>query len=151
MSQQTKLDALNESLKSADDQIAYQKRLNTQLELENQKLNAFTQKLLCKIKMSQLEMTDLREQCNEITKEASATKNITAKVYCAIYTKKICYWNNKSHKLNFFRQELKDKEEDIEVLEANEAKLKAKVSKYKEQMETLQETIKEHQAGNIKS
>ena len=88
MSQQTKLDALNESLKSADDQIAYQKRLNTQLELENQKLNAFTQKLLCKIKMSQLEMTDLREQCNEITKEASATKNITAKVYCAIYTKK---------------------------------------------------------------
>merc|ERR1719323_929946 len=99
MSQQTKLDALNESLKSADDQIAYQKRLNTQLEL-----------------------TDLREQCNEITKEASATKNITAK-------------------------ELKDKEEDIEVLEANEAKLKAKVSKYKEQMETLQETIKEHQAA----
>lgn len=91
MSQQTKLDALNESLKSADDQIAYQKRLNTQLELENQKLNAFTQKLLCKIKMSQLEMTDLREQCNEITKEASATKNITAKVYCAIYTKKLCY------------------------------------------------------------
>merc|ERR1711953_1341936 len=68
------------------------------------------------------EMTDLREQCNEITKEASATKNITAK-------------------------ELKDKEEDIEVLEANEAKLKAKVSKYKEQMETLQETIKEHQAA----
>ena len=88
MSQQTKLDALNESLKSADDQIAYQKRLNTQLELENQKLNAFTQKLLCKIKMSQLEMTDLREQCNEITKEASATKNITAKVLCnIIYTK----------------------------------------------------------------
>ena len=80
MSQQTKLDALNESLKSADDQIAHQKRLNTQLELENKKLNAFTQKLLCKIKMSQLEMTDLREQCNEITKEASATKNITAKV-----------------------------------------------------------------------
>ena len=46
---------------------------------------------------------------------------------------------------------MKDKEEDIEVLEANEAKLKAKVSKYKEQMETLQETIKEHQAGKIKS
>ena len=45
------------------------------------------------------------------------------------------------------KQELKDKEEDIEVLEANEAKLKAKVSKYKEQMETLQETIKDHQAG----
>ncbi len=44
MSQQTKLDALNESLKSADDQIAHQKRLNTQLELENQKLNAFNAK-----------------------------------------------------------------------------------------------------------
>ena len=42
---------------------------------------------------------------------------------------------------------MKDKEEDIEVLETNEAKLKAKVSKYKEQMETLQETIKDHQAG----
>ena len=49
------------------------------------------------------------------------------------------------------KQELKDKEEDIEVLEANEAKLKAKVSKYKDQMETLQENIKEHQAGTLHS
>ena len=40
---------------------------------------------------------------------------------------------------------MKSREEDIEVLESNQAKLMAKVSKYKEQMEALQDTIKEHQ------
>ena len=33
MAQHTKMEALNESLKAADDQIANQKRLNAQLEL----------------------------------------------------------------------------------------------------------------------
>ena len=45
----------------------------------------------------------------------------------------------------YFLQDLKRKQEDIEVLEANQAKLESKVSKYKEKCETLTETIKEHQ------
>ena len=42
-------------------------------------------------------------------------------------------------------QELKSKQEDIEVLESNQEKLEGKVTKYKEKCEVLQETIKEHQ------
>ena len=42
-------------------------------------------------------------------------------------------------------QELKSKQEDIEVLEDNQTKLEAKLSKYKEKCEALQETLKEHQ------
>ena len=45
----------------------------------------------------------------------------------------------------YFLQDLKRKQEDIEVLEGNQAKLESKVSKYKEKCETLTETIKEHQ------
>ena len=80
MAQQAKLDSLKESLKAADEQILHQKSLNSTLELENQKLNAFTKHLLQKLDMSQREMVDVREQCNEITKEASAAKTITAEV-----------------------------------------------------------------------
>ena len=43
-------------------------------------------------------------------------------------------------------QEVKSKQEDIEVLESNQDKLEAKVTKYKEKCEVLQETIKEHQS-----
>ena len=43
-------------------------------------------------------------------------------------------------------QELKSKQEDIEVLESNQEKLEGKLTKYKEKCEVLQEAIKEHQA-----
>ena len=78
------------------------------------------------------------------------------------------YFEKKKMSLKtFILQELKSREEDIEVLEGNhnfdqklnprpltnfhvtilgnQAKLMAKCSKYKEQMEALQDTIKEHQ------
>lgn len=120
MAHQTKFEALKESLKAADEEISHQKVLNTQLELENGKLNAFTQTLLHKIDATRQEILDVRNQCSTVNKNASQFRAQMAK-------------------------DLKNREEDIQVLESNQEKLEGKLTKYKEKCEALQETIKDHQ------
>jgi len=120
MAHQSKTESLKEALKAADDEISHQKSLNTQLETENTKLNKFTRTILHRMDTTRKEIIDVRKQCDAVNQDASAFRAETSK-------------------------DLKRKQEDIEVLEANQAKLESKVSKYKEKCETLTETIKEHQ------
>jgi len=120
MAHQSKTESLKEALKAADEEISHQKSLNTQLEIENDKLNAFTRTILHRMDTTRKEIVDVRKQCDSINQDASVFKSETSK-------------------------ELKRKQEDIDVLEGNQAKLESKLAKYKEKVETFQETIKEHQ------
>merc|ERR1711981_834776 len=92
MAQQSKTESLKEALKAADEEISHQKSHNTQLEIENDKLNAFTRTILHRMDTTRKEIVDVRKQCDAINQDASVFKSETSK-------------------------ELKRKQEDIDVLE----------------------------------